>query len=161
MIILGYDPGVKNQGFSIVEYKDGEVSILHNYTFTSRKTDTFSVVLNTTFMLVKEYVETYKVDVVAVEKPVFATAFGADLNRLLGVVLLAIGELPLHYFAPNEIKRQVTGNGKASKDEVEYFVTKLSGYRKFESNHAADATACALCYLSQLGEAYGSHVSAS
>ncbi len=161
MIILGYDPGVKNQGFSIVKYSSNGIEVFRQETLVAKKESSFFKILDDTYEKVGLLLDIYKVDLVAIEKPVFSTAFGADLNRVLGVFLYAVGELPIHYFSPNEIKRQVTGNGKASKDEVEYFVSKISGCSDFASNHAADATACALCYLSQLGESYGSNVTSA
>jgi len=70
--------------------------------------------------------------------------------RASGVVLLAAAELgvPVHEYAPLEVKMAITGNGTAGKDEVRRALQRLHGVRDVPSEpDAADAVAVALCHL--------------
>jgi crossover junction endodeoxyribonuclease RuvC len=55
-------------------------------------------------------------------------------------------------FSPRDVKLAVTGNGNASKEQVEYMVTTILSMERQQSLHdATDALAIALCHGSRLG----------
>jgi crossover junction endodeoxyribonuclease RuvC len=61
-------------------------------------------------------------------------------------------DLPVFEYSPNEIKKSVTGKGKASKEQVQFMVKKLLNIEEtpkfFDST---DALAIALCHCMKLG----------
>jgi crossover junction endodeoxyribonuclease RuvC len=82
------------------------------------------------------------------------------LGHARGVVLLA-GEqasLPVHEYPPAEIKKAVVGTGAATKEQVQFMVTRLLRLRAApQPSDAADAVATALAHvmtarLPRLGE---------
>ena len=71
-----------------------------------------------------------------------------------GVIILAAQRAGVEIceYTPLQVKQAVVGNGRATKDQVEYMVRALLGIKeKLPSSHAADALAMALCYLQSSG----------
>lgn len=67
-----------------------------------------------------------------------------------GVVLMALSQngCVTASFTPNIIKQAVTGSGNANKETVQQMTKLLLKLPTVpQPNHAADALACALCYL--------------
>ena len=72
-----------------------------------------------------------------------ATAMMAALNH----------EIPVTEYTPKEIKKAVTGNGNASKEQVRYMVETMLAMPKEGSItlDASDALAVALCHVHRGG----------
>jgi crossover junction endodeoxyribonuclease RuvC len=71
-----------------------------------------------------------------------------------GVVCLAArqADVPVATLAPAEVKRAVTGNGAAGKEQVQRSVQRLLGLAEApRPSHVADALALAFTALSRLG----------
>jgi crossover junction endodeoxyribonuclease RuvC len=87
---------------------------------------------------------------VAVETPFFARSAHSTLvlGHVRGVILLAIHQAGafLHEYAPRQVKSAVVGNGAASKEQVQFMVTRLLGLGETPAADAADALAVALCH---------------
>jgi len=88
----------------------------------------------------------------AVEAPFHgASARSAlQLAHARGVVLavLGISSLPVFEYSPATIKRAVTGNGRAEKEQVEAMVSRLVGAGcPPGKSDIADAIAAAMCHL--------------
>jgi len=63
---------------------------------------------------------------------------------------LSVGE-----YAPNQIKMAVVGEGTADKAQVQYMVRQLLGLPSVpEPDHAADALAAAICYVTHEAKGY-------
>jgi crossover junction endodeoxyribonuclease RuvC len=55
--------------------------------------------------------------------------------------------IPVVHYTPTQIKRLLTGSGKASKDQIQRAIkTELSLDRLLEPHDVADAFAVALCH---------------
>jgi len=89
-------------------------------------------------------------DAVAVETPFFARSVHATLvlGQVRGVILLAVraSGIPLHEYAPREVKSSVVGRGGATKEQVQFMVTRLLGLPAPPSVDASDALAVAICH---------------
>ncbi len=74
------------------------------------------------------------------------------LGHARGVILLAGAQAGLEVaeFAPGEIKRAVTGNGQATKEQVRFMVMRLLGLREAPPLDQSDALAAAVAYASRL-----------
>jgi crossover junction endodeoxyribonuclease RuvC len=76
------------------------------------------------------------------------------LAQVRGVVLLCGAEAgcPVHEYTPMQIKKAVTGYGRAAKEQVRSMVTLLLSLgREPGSSDAADALAAAYCHASSRG----------
>ncbi|MBW7935265.1 MAG: crossover junction endodeoxyribonuclease RuvC, partial [Gemmatimonadaceae bacterium] len=74
------------------------------------------------------------------------------LGHARGVVLLAGQQagLPIHEYPPADIKKAVTGRGAATKEQVQFMVTKLLRLKHApEPADAADGVAAALACVMQ------------
>ncbi len=55
-------------------------------------------------------------------------------------------EVPIHEYAPRQVKQTVTGSGSAEKSQVSHMVKRLLGVRGVLASDAADALAVAICH---------------
>lgn len=71
------------------------------------------------------------------------------LGEARGVVLAAAGSLGIAVaeYAPATIKLAVTGDGRASKEQVQWMVQRLLKLPRPPAEDAADALGAALCHL--------------
>lgn len=70
-----------------------------------------------------------------------------QLAHARGVILAALSRagVSIAEYSPAEIKKTVTGSGRATKDQVAYMVERLTG-TKSSSRDLTDAIAVALCH---------------
>ena len=70
------------------------------------------------------------------------------LGQARGIALLvpAIKGLPVAEYAPNQIKKTVTGTGHGEKRQVQAMIGFLLPKAKFDSADEADALAIAICH---------------
>lgn len=104
----------------------------------------------------REILDEFEPEVMAIEQ-VF-TAYKNPKSALLmaharGAMLFAAAEkgLTVIHYTPTQIKRMLTGSGKASKEQIQHAVTfELKLAQIPEPNDVADATAVALCLFHSL-----------
>lgn len=118
----------------------------------SRRRGSVAARLRAIHALVSQLVEEYAPDAVAIES-VFAALnrkTALQLAEVRGVILLAAAQngVPVHSYAPREVKANVTGYGQADKRQVQQMVRALLGLRQApEPADASDALAVALCHI--------------
>ena len=72
------------------------------------------------------------------------------LGHARGVILLAaaLAGIEIHEYAPAEIKKAVVGRGGATKEQVQFMVTRLLRLKSApRPNDAADGAAAALAHI--------------
>ena len=73
-----------------------------------------------------------------------------QLYKVQGIANLAYYDIPIVYFSPISVKKAVTGNGRASKDEVaEAVLKKYSGVTVLD-NDQSDAIAIGATYFQNI-----------
>jgi crossover junction endodeoxyribonuclease RuvC len=90
-------------------------------------------------------------DIVAVEQLFFNTNVTTALavGQARGVILLAIAQagIPMAEYTPLQVKQTVTGNGRATKQQVGFMVKTLLKLESVPSpDDASDALAIAICH---------------
>jgi crossover junction endodeoxyribonuclease RuvC len=70
------------------------------------------------------------------------------LGQARGICLLAPAQLGLSVaeYAPNAVKKAIVGAGHAEKGQIRVMVRVLLPRAEFDSEHAADALAIAICH---------------
>ena len=70
------------------------------------------------------------------------------LGQARGALLAAVARagLPVNEYTPARIKRAVTGNGRATKQQVKSIVKRLLSLDRVPASDAADALAAAIAY---------------
>ena len=152
MRILGIDPGLRVAGYGCIDLQGNSVSpkIVEAGAIKMDTTKSVSFRLKQLHDDICEIIAELSPEVLAVEK-IFThedhLSTATVMGHARGVILLA-GEqagLPLVEITPAEIKKSVTGNGRATKEQVQLAVAnilKLSETPK--PSDVADALAIAI-----------------
>lgn len=153
MIVLGIDPGTANTGYGVVKGDGrGPVTLVECGVIRTRPRDPLASRLREIYDGVAELIVRHQPGVLSVEDVFYAKNVRTTvvLGHARGVVLLA-GEqqgLDIHEFAPAEIKQAVVGRGGATKDQVQFMLTRLLRLKSVPTpSDAADGVAAALAYM--------------
>ena len=151
MIIMGLDPGTARVGWGIIlEAPTGPKPIAYGIIETKKeKSDDQRLVdihKSISILLSK-----YKPDDVAIESLFFATnaTTAMSVGQARGVLLLtcSLAKIKTFSYSPLEVKRCITGDGKADKKQVQYMVTRqLHLVKTPKPDDVADALAIALTH---------------
>lgn len=162
MTILGLDPGLQTTGYGLLEITGGAVSFREAGVVRSEAAeDELEKRLLSLFQGVREVIDEWKPAAIAIEQlyahyehPRTAILMG----HARGVLLLAAAErgIEVTSYAATKVKKLITGNGRASKEQIQLAVTRELGLSKIpEPNDAADALALALCHAYAGGTVHG------
>lgn len=152
MIILGIDPGLATMGYGAITAVHGNFSVLDYGVVTTPKEQTLPQRLLTLEQGVKELIETFKPENIAIEELFFSKNIttGIPVAEARGVILLtAVKQLGSDVFeyTPNQIKQAITGYGGADKIQMQHMVQALLRLKSVpRPDDAADALAVALCH---------------
>jgi crossover junction endodeoxyribonuclease RuvC len=148
--ILGIDPGSRITGYGLILAEGSRARSLCAGAIRPREEplpDRLHHIHRDLAALIAEHAP----DLVAVETAFYHKSARSVLvlGHVRGVALLAARQaaIPVVEMAPREIKRAVTGNGNASKDQVAFMVRRILGLGESPQSDAADALAVALCHL--------------
>ncbi len=155
MRILGIDPGIRRTGYGLIAVS-GPVPALVDYGIITPPTDSAkSQRLAVLYHDQARLEDQYHPDELAIE----STIYGANarsalvLGQAKGVALLCAAhhQLPISEYAPRKIKLATTGNGRASKEQVQYMVQAILHMDHLpDPLDASDALAVAICHQQQL-----------
>ncbi len=155
--IIGIDPGLAETGIGIIRGRGLKV---HDYSFGSIKTSSKSPIsdrLNKIFSEIHVILKDEKPDLMVVEDVFFLKEnpkSGITLGKVIGVILLAgcRAEVPAIEVPVREAKQILTGNGNASKIQLETTVRHILNMgTPIRPYHASDAIALALIGLFRHG----------
>ena len=149
MIILGIDPGLATMGYGVVEHVKGNSAVVDYGVVTTPKDLTLPQRLGRIEEGVTALIEKFRPDNVAIEELFFSKNItnGIMVAEARGVILLCATHKLGHIFeyTPNQIKEALTGYGKATKQQMQFMVTRLLGLSSVpKPDDAADALAVAL-----------------
>ena len=151
MIILGIDPGVATVGFGIISETNGVPKPKRYGVISTPAGMRLALRLKQINSDVSELIKTFKPDAIAVEELFFNTNQKTAVAVAHGraAVILA-GEqygVPMFEYTPLQVKKAVTGYGRASKNQVMEMVKRLLSIEKIpKPDDAADALAIAICH---------------
>jgi len=152
MRVLGIDPSVRSTGFGVIEYSQNSYTVLGYGVIKPSRRLPFHHKINEIKNQIEKLISTYSPDEVAIENPFYAQNIktAITLGQVRGATLVAIAsqDCSLHEYSPLEIKKAVTGYGRADKNQVKTMVKALLHIEdeKIEAD-ASDALAAAICHL--------------
>ena len=152
MIVLGIDPGTAITGFGVVRGDARSSTLVECGILRTSARAELPARLAEIFDGVCELIARHKPDALAVEDAFYAKNVRTTLvlGHARGVILLA-GEragIPIHQYAPSEIKKAVVGTGSATKEQVQFMTAKLLRLKTVPSpSDAADGIAAALTLI--------------
>lgn len=151
MIIVGFDPGLATLGYGVIRSEKGKNEMLDYGVILTPKDKNLAERLVLIEQGLKQIIEKFKPDEIAVEELFFAknVTTGINVAHARGIILLtAIKECGrIFEYTPLQIKQALTGYGRADKNQIQQMVKtflKLKSVPK--PDDAADALAVALTH---------------
>ena len=160
-IILGIDPGTTVMGYGISRVNSNRAEMLAMGVLELKKYIDHYHKLQRIFSRTLSLIDEFKPDALAIEAPFFGKNVQSmlKLGRAQGAAISAAlyRDLPIYEYAPLKIKMAITGNGRASKEQVADMLRrylKISPEDMLPQLDATDGLAAAYCHFLQLGNPY-------
>lgn len=162
MNVLGIDPGLVVTGYGVLVEDGRGIRLLEAGTIDSGSPkDSLPVRLRRLYEELNNLIADHNPEVVAIEQlyshyehPRTAILMG----HARGVICLAAGMhgIPVHHYLPTQVKSAVTGNGRASKEQIQQMVQRTFGLAETPNPpDVSDAVAIALTHLYHQSRATG------
>lgn len=153
-IILGIDPGTTVMGYGLIEIKGKKLNMLALGCLQLSKYSDQPLKLKKIFERTLSLIEEYHPDELAIEAPFYGKNVQSvlKLGRAQGVAIAAalFRSIPVFEYQPRKVKKAITGNGAASKEQVASMLTRIVGCEiPMDSMDATDGLAVALCHYLQ------------
>jgi crossover junction endodeoxyribonuclease RuvC len=152
--ILGIDPGTKNCGYAVIEKSGRDLKLIEAGLIKIKTT-----VLQEQIVEMTEGIDlifkTHKIDEVSIEDMFYAfnPKTVIKLAQFRGAISLKILQNFGNFseYTPLQVKQAVTGNGKATKEQVAFMVKRLLGIKKeIKPLDITDAIAIALTHSQRI-----------
>lgn len=151
--ILGVDPGLITTGYGLIDCRNGEPRLIEAGVVRAPTKLPIEDRLNTIFTGLQDLVKEFEPQALALEevythyeRPRVAVMMG----HARGVICLAgsLNHVPVYSYAPTHIKASLTGNGRATKEQISRMVKlRLNLPSEPKPLDVTDALAVALCHL--------------
>jgi crossover junction endodeoxyribonuclease RuvC len=156
--VIGIDPGLNVTGYGVVEFRPNEVRLLEAGVIRLPRSsgNNLPFRLESLFSELREVIEEFRPQAMCVEEVYSHMGYPRTailMGHARGVICLAarLARLPVVNLSAKRIKQSVTGNGNASKMQVQRAVQQtFSLGRAPHPPDVADALAAALCYVNSL-----------
>ncbi|MCL2597559.1 MAG: crossover junction endodeoxyribonuclease RuvC [Paludibacter sp.] len=158
-IILGIDPGTTVMGYGVLEVRKNTPKLLAMGILELKKYGNHYLKLQKIFQRVLSLAEEFCPDFMAIEAPFYGKNVQSmlKLGRAQGVAMAAglFRDIPIVEYAPLKIKMAITGNGRASKEQVADMLRRFLNIPQEQMLPQLDATdglAAAYCHFLQMGK---------
>ena len=129
MRIIGIDPGLRNTGWGIIEFKNNRLIHIDDGRVSppsiSSVGERLLFIKNKLSLIVKKY----NPNISAIEQIFVGRGTGSSLKlgmaRGVSILVLAQAGLQIKELPPKLVKKTVTGYGSASKDQIKSMIEKL------------------------------------
>ncbi len=150
MIIFGIDPGTAVTGYGVIKTRNNSITWLDSGIIATNATGALAERLEIIYNGLLEKMHIYTPDRVCIEEAFYSRNVHTTLvlGHARGVAMLAARQVKavITEYTPREIKKAVTGNGNAAKEQVEYMIkVLLSPPEAHTRSDAYDALAIAVC----------------
>ncbi|MBI4342328.1 MAG: crossover junction endodeoxyribonuclease RuvC [Candidatus Omnitrophica bacterium] len=152
MVILGIDPGLSATGYGFIEAQGARLRVIEAGDIRPPRTQPLARRLERIHQGLTELIGRHRPEVVVLEK-IFThhqhVTTAAMMGHARGVACLVAQEhrLPLEEHLPTHVKKSLTGNGSASKEQVARMVERWLGHADPSwSSDATDALALAIVH---------------
>jgi len=152
--VLGVDPGSRLCGWGLVEVEGPRLASIDNGVIVLDASAPLAVRLSVLFDRIAELIGAYRPTCAAVEG-IFQHKNARSalvLGQARGVALAGLGRAGLEVaeYTPQQVKKAVTGTGRADKQQVQFVVARRLGLTDPPQADAADAVAVAICHAQHL-----------
>lgn len=158
-IILGIDPGTNIMGYGVLKITGTKPTVVSLGVIDLRKYGNHYLKLKHIFERVIGIIESFLPDELAIEAPFYGKNVQSmlKLGRAQGVAMAAAlsRDIPITEYAPLKIKMAITGNGRASKEQVGDMLQRMLHIPDSEMGpflDATDALGAAYCHYLEIGK---------
>lgn len=156
--IIGIDPGLNITGYGVVECRPERVVLLEAGVIRAARShgDNLAARLESLFAELGEVIDEFRPQTLCLEEVFSHPSYPRTsilMGHARGVICLAarLAHVPVVSFSAKRIKQSMTGNGSASKTQVQRAVQQyFSLAREPRPPDVADALAAALCYVNSV-----------
>ncbi|MDE6161272.1 MAG: crossover junction endodeoxyribonuclease RuvC [Muribaculaceae bacterium] len=152
-VIIGIDPGTNVMGYGVLGIEGRRTAVMGMGAVKFRAADSHYLRLRRIHESVLGLIEQFLPDEMAIEAPFFGKNVQSmlKLGRAQGVAMVAAlsRNVPITEYEPRKIKMAITGNGAASKEQVQEMLRRILVIDRAElpaELDATDALATALCH---------------
>ena len=152
-VILGIDPGTNVMGYGVLHVVNGKAQYVLMGVLKLNKYEDHYLRLRKIFERTRSLIDEFLPDEMAIEAPFFGKNVQSmlKLGHAQGCAIAAAvsRDIPIHEYAPLKIKMALTGNGRASKEQVADMVGRILSIPKEDlvpQLDATDALAAAYCH---------------
>lgn len=153
-IIIGIDPGTNVMGYGILGIKNKKPGMIAMGVIELNKFESHYLRLSRIYERVSGLISQYLPDEMAIEAPFFGKNVQSmlKLGRAQGVAMAAAlnRDIPICEYEPRKIKMAITGNGAASKEQVQEMLRRILNIPQeslLPQLDATDALGAALCHF--------------
>ncbi len=153
-VIIGIDPGTNVMGYGVLGILRGKPSVVAMGVLRLNRMEDHYMRLHRIHERVLGLVEQYLPDEFAIEAPFFGKNVQSmlKLGRAQGVAMAAAlsRDVPIAEYEPRKVKMAITGNGAASKEQVQEMlvrILKIPRENLLPELDATDALGVALCHF--------------
>ena len=153
MRLIGIDPGLNITGYGLIQVTHRTVEVIEAGVLRTRPKTALTDRLLELHNGLQEVLQQHQPDLLAIEelyshyeRPRTAILMG----HARGVLCLCAAQhsIPIHHYAATQVKRVLTGNGRAPKEQVQWAVCRELQLNSIpDPPDVADALAIALCHF--------------
>ena len=147
--MLGVDPGTVITGWGVIDVRGGVLTHVASGTIRAGRGEVASR-LALIYTALGEVMHEHSPDVLSLERNFLArnvqSAFRLGEARGVAMAAAAARALAFSEYTPATIKKTVSGNGGAGKEQVQTAVLRLLGLARRLATDEADALAAAACH---------------
>lgn len=132
MRILGVDPGLNTTGYGVIDASGGAIRLVEAGVVRGTRGASLAQRVGEIHEGIAEAIAALKPDAVAIEE-LYSHYERVKTSILMGhargvIVLAAVqAGLPVHHYAATQVKRILTGAGRAPKDQVQLAIARELG----------------------------------
>ena len=150
MIILGIDPGTRNMGYALIKLESGKISLVEAG-LIKMKAEELQFQIPQMVEGLSTIFSTHIIDHVAMEDIFYAhnPKTTIKLAQFRGAIMLKLLQEfgQFNEYTALQVKKALTGNGKASKEQVNFMVKRLLNIKKeIKPLDISDAMAVAITH---------------
>lgn len=149
-LVMGIDPGTIITGYSLIQPLNTQFQVIDYGCIRPppqlKLSDRYLIIFNSVNCLLEKYHPlALAIETQYVHKNVQSAI---KLGMARGIVMIAAKQrnIPVYEYGPSKVKLAVSGNGKASKYQIQKMMQALFSLPKTPPEDAADALALALCH---------------
>lgn len=151
MRVLGIDPGTIRMGMAVLEVKPKGYEAVAFEVMHITKNEALPKRLREIYRAICGFIEIHHPDVLSLENVFFDKNVPSMIKigeaRACAMLAAAEKDIPVAEYPPARVKQAISGNGRASKIQMQQMMRSILGLKAVPPEDAADALAVAMCHI--------------